>query len=162
MQKVLTILYTDRRHAGRALAQKLKRYSNRHDVQILALPRGGVPVAFEIAQELNVPLDVFHRAQIRHTRTERTGNGRHCIGGCASSITKLFIRLGFKTTPSSRWREKEGEELLRREREFRGNAPALNLKGKWLSLVDDGFSEPGFHAEPLSWPSNRCTRKRLS
>jgi putative phosphoribosyl transferase len=134
------MIYADRKDAGRVLAEKLKRYSNRHDVQILALPRGGVPVAFEIARKLNVPLDVYVVRKLGTPGHRELAMGAIASGGVRIMNPEVVFSLGIPDYAIEKVAREEGEELLRREREFRGDAPALSLKDKIVILVDDGLA----------------------
>jgi predicted phosphoribosyltransferase len=89
-------LFHDRTEAGRVLAGMLGEYANREDVLILALPRGGVPVAFEVAQALNAPLDIFVVRKLGLPANEELAMGALASGNGACSMTKSSIRLTFR------------------------------------------------------------------
>lgn len=130
----------NRAEAGRKLAQKLSAYENRDDVIVLALPRGGVPVAFEIARELRAPLDVFLVRKLG-----LPGNEEFAIGAIASGdicILNAEALHGFfidqQTIEEIALRERA--ELHRREQVYRQDRAPLNLDGKTVILVDDGLA----------------------
>jgi putative phosphoribosyl transferase len=132
--------YTDRRHAGKVLAQHLVKYASPHDSIVLALPRGGVPVGFEVASALRLPLDVF---MVR--KLGLPGHPELAMGAIASGGVTVFnddIRRLFK--PSAQQIEdvtsRERTELFRRERAYRGDRPTVPLAGRIAILVDDGLA----------------------
>lgn len=132
--------FRDRKEAGRRLAQLLTDYADRSDVIVLALPRGGVPVAYEIARTLNAPLDVLPVRKLGVPGQEELAMGAIASGG-ARILNKDVVRsLGIteETIAEIAWRELR--ELERRERLYRGNHPAPKLDGHTIILVDDGLA----------------------
>lgn len=132
--------FRDRKEAGRRLAQLLTDYADRSDVIVLALPRGGVPVAYEIAKTLNAPLDVLPVRKLGVPGQEELAMGAIASGG-ARILNKDVVRyLGIteETIAEIAWRELR--ELERRERLYRGNHPAPKLDGHTIILVDDGLA----------------------
>jgi putative phosphoribosyl transferase len=131
--------FQDRAHAGRLLAEKLDAYSNRPDVTVLALPRGGVPVAFEVARRLNAPLDVFVVRKLGVPGREELAMGAIAGGGICilnDDIVASF-RLGPKIIAKTIARERR--ELERRERDFQAGPPPA-LRDRVVILVDDGLA----------------------
>src|SRR5512132_2034965 len=119
--------YADRRMAGRALAAALDGYAHRKDVVVLALPRGGVPVAFEVARALDAPLDVFIVRKLG-----MPGHEEYAIGAIASGGIRVInpdaARLGIPSDVIEVVVEREKRELERREQLYRGTRPRLDLK----------------------------------
>lgn len=132
--------YQNRKYAGQILANYLSSYANRDDVIVLALPRGGVPVAYEIAEKLNAPLDVFIVRKIGVP-----GHAELAMGAIASGEVKVFNEdiIDSLQIPDEAIRQvitKEKEELKRREHVYRGDNPFPNLQNKTVILVDDGIA----------------------
>jgi putative phosphoribosyl transferase len=134
------MLFDDRRHAGRVLAQKLGHYRNRNDVIVLALPRGGVPVAFEVAHALDAPLDIFIVRKLGVP-----GNEEYAMGAIASGGVRVlnhealrYLRISDEVIDAVAL--KESKELERRERAYRGERAAPDLDGRTVILVDDGLA----------------------
>ena len=132
--------FADRRQAGRALATRLSEYASRSDVIVLALPRGGVPVAFEVAQALGAPLDVFVVRKLGLPGQEEFAMGALASGG-VRILDEETIRLAGVSAEELRWvTEFEQAELERRERRYRGDRPFPDLAGRTVILVDDGLA----------------------
>jgi predicted phosphoribosyltransferase len=134
------ILFSDRRDAGRQLARKLSGYAGRDDVVVLALPRGGVPVAFEIAEALGAPLDVFMVRKLGVPGEEELAMGAIASGGVEVLDPGVLARFGISESELDGVRRKERRELARRERLYREDREALDLKGRTVILVDDGMA----------------------
>jgi predicted phosphoribosyltransferase len=132
--------FSDRREAGRLLAAKLAAYANRPDVVVLALPRGGVPVAFEVAQALNAPLDVFVVRKLGVPGYEELAMGAVATGGLRVLNDQIVQDLRIPDYVIDRVAAEEGEELTRRERAYRGGRPPLDVRGRTVILVDDGLA----------------------
>jgi predicted phosphoribosyltransferase len=134
------MLFTDRVDAGRQLAAKLTAYANRSDVIVLALPRGGVPVAAEVAAHLHAQLDVFLVRKLGAPGQPELAIGAIAAGGAEvlsrELIDELDIPPGLVETVIAR----ERVELSRRDRAFRGNRPSPVLRGRIVILVDDGLA----------------------
>jgi predicted phosphoribosyltransferase len=132
--------FRNRTEAGRVLADELKRYANRDDVIVLALPRGGVPVAFEVAHALRAPLDVFVVRKLGVPGHEELAMGAIASGGVLviepSVVEDLSIPMEVVLDVAAR----EEQERLRREREYRGDRPAPDVRGRMVILVDDGLA----------------------
>ena len=132
--------FRDRRDAGRALADKLTAYVGRSDVLVLALPRGGVPVAFEVARALRAPLDVLIVRKLGVPGHEELAMGAVATGG-VRVLNDVVVR-GFGIDPDvidsvATW---ERREIARRERLYRGERPAPEVRGRTVILVDDGLA----------------------
>ena len=132
--------FTDRTEAGRELATMLQSFAGRSDVIVLGLPRGGVPVAFEVATALGAPLDVFTVRKIGLPDNEEFAIGAIATGG----ITAIDWRTADAMHVGERALEaviaREREELTRRERLYRGARPAPVLAGRTVIVVDDGLA----------------------
>lgn len=132
--------FEDRREAGKYLASKLSPYKGRKDVVVLALPRGGVPVAFEVARELGAPLDVFVVRKLGVPGQEELALGAIASGGERFVHTDLVRALGITQPIIERITAREKKELERREMTYRGTAPPLDVRGKTVIVVDDGLA----------------------
>ncbi|BCX03356.1 MAG: phosphoribosyltransferase [Candidatus Roseilinea sp.] len=132
--------FRDRSQAGQLLAQRLRRYAGRDDVVVLALPRGGVPVAYAIASALNAPLDVFVVRKLGVPGEEELAMGAIASGGVRVLSRELIEELGLTDEDVERVAARELAELQRRERVFRGDHPFPSLEGKTVILVDDGIA----------------------
>jgi putative phosphoribosyl transferase len=132
--------FRDRRAAGRLLAEQLDKYAGRDDVIVLALPRGGVPVASEVARALGAPLDVFLVRKLGVPGHEELALGAIASGGVR--LLNADVVRGLRIPPAviDQVAATERAELDRREREYRGNRPAPDVRGKTVILVDDGLA----------------------
>ena len=137
---VMSRLFQDRMEAGRALAGLLSAYAHRKDVLILALPRGGVPVAFEVAQALNLPLDVFVVRKLGLPSNEELAMGALATGNVRVLNEEVVNSFGITESIIEAVAEKERAELERRERLYRGHAPFPAVGDKAVLLVDDGLA----------------------
>ncbi|HET7453499.1 MAG TPA: phosphoribosyltransferase family protein [Thermoanaerobaculia bacterium] len=133
-------MFIDRKDAGRALAEKLSRYAGRADVVVLGLPRGGVPVAAEVARALAAPLDVFVVRKIGLPGNPELAMGAIASGGVTVLSTDLIARLRVPPAAVEETIAREREELARRERSYRGGRGAPDLAGRTVLLVDDGLA----------------------
>src|SRR5260370_113716 len=134
-------LFRDRRDAGRLLAEKLAAYANRRDVLVLALPRGGVPVAYEVARALGAPLDVFVVRKLGVPGYEELAMGAVATGGVRVLNDQLVERLGIPEHIIDAVAARERRELARRERLYRGGRPPPDAGGRAVILVDDGCQD---------------------
>lgn len=134
------MLFHNRAEAGRELAVKLTAYSGRPDVLVLALPRGGVPVAYEVAMALDAPLDVFLVRKLGVPGHEELAMGAIATGDVQVLNEDVVRSLGIPDEEIQWVAMKEMRELERRERIYRGNRPAPNVRGKTVILVDDGLA----------------------
>jgi predicted phosphoribosyltransferase len=132
--------FHDRRDAGRALAGLLQRYRARPDVVVLALPRGGVPVAYEIARALGAPLDVFVVRKLGVPGREELAMGAIATGGVVVLNDDVVRGLGIGPDVVRRVAEREERELLRRDRSYREGRALPELAEKSVVLVDDGLA----------------------
>lgn len=132
--------YEDRRHAGRTLASALSDYAGRPDVTVLALPRGGVPVAYEVARQLGAPLDVFIVRKLGVPGHEELAMGALASGDVQVLNGRVVAELGIPESAIKAVVAAEKQELARRERAYRGNRPPLEVSGRTVILVDDGLA----------------------
>ena len=132
--------FRDRRDAGRFLAQKLGAYANRPDVIVLALPRGGVPVAYEVAAALHAPLDVFLVRKLGVPGHEEYAMGAIASGGVRVLNEEVVQALGIPQFRIEAAAAREEQELARRSRAYRGDRPPPDVKGRTVILVDDGLA----------------------
>lgn len=134
-----TVIFRDREDAGRRLAERLARY--RHDdAVVLALPRGGVPVGYEVARSLEAPLDVFVARKLGAPGQPELAIGAVAPGG-VRILNDLVVRhLGVSEDWIEAVAEKELLEIRRRMRSFRGERPEPEIRGRTVILVDDGVA----------------------
>lgn len=132
--------YPNRAMAGVVLANALKKYTDQKDVIVLALPRGGVPVAYEIAEALHVPLDIFIVRKLGVPGHSEFAMGAIATGGVSVFIEETINDLGLSPEAIAAVMEEEQRELLRREKVYRGDRPFPDLKNKTIILVDDGIA----------------------
>jgi len=133
-------IFKDRREAGRQLARKLGQYAGRDDVMILALPRGGVPVGFEIAETLGVPLDVFIVRKLGIPGHEELAFGALATGGVVVYNDAILRSLRMPQETIDRVIVREQRELDRRERLYRDDEPPPDIAGRTVIVVDDGLA----------------------
>src|SRR5256886_11708066 len=131
--------FEDRHQAGRLLATKLEKYAGRSDAIVLGLPRGGVPVAYEIAKHLGLPLDVFIVRKLGVPGFEELA-----VGAIASGGVRVLNQDVATILPNAREiidsvTEREMIEVERREKSYRDNRPPLEVRGRTVILVDDGL-----------------------
>lgn len=132
--------YQNRQEAGKILAQQLSNYANRNDVIVLALPRGGVPVGYEIAKALNVPLDVFIVRKLGVPGHSELAMGALAIGGTTVFNDDIINSLSITEVEIQAVTAKEEQELKRREIAYRGEHAFPSLQNKTIILVDDGIA----------------------
>lgn len=132
--------FANRTEAGQLLAKKLIGYSNRSDVIVLALPRGGVPVAYEVAQALNAPLDVFLVRKLGVPGHEEFAMGAIASGNVRVLNDDVVHYLGIPDYLIDKVAEREQYELERREKLYRGPSPPVTVGGKTVIVVDDGLA----------------------
>jgi putative phosphoribosyl transferase len=132
--------FPDRRSAGKRLAEQLTAYANRTDVLVLGLARGGVPVAFEVAQALHAPLEVCVVRKLGTPGAEELAMGAIASGDVRVLNDEVIQALGIDTSVIARASAKERRELTRRERLYRGQRPWPDLRDKTAILVDDGMA----------------------
>jgi len=132
--------FRDRAEAGRELASRLRPYAGRDDVLVLALPRGGVPVAFEVARELGAPLDVFLVRKLGVPGHEELAMGAIASGGVRVLNRDVVRALGIGERALEAVTAREQRELARREQAYRGDRPQPDVKDRIVILVDDGLA----------------------
>ena len=134
------MFFQDRSEAGRLLAEQLRKYQNQPDVLVLALPRGGVPVAYEVAKALNAPFDVFMVRKLGVPGHEELAMGAIASGGIRVLNEDVMRQLNIPTWVIDAVAVREQKELERREHLYRGDRPAPNIEGKTVIVVDDGLA----------------------
>jgi putative phosphoribosyl transferase len=134
------MIYRDRIEAGKRLASRLADYADRPDVLVLALPRGGVPVAFEVARALRAPLDIFLVRKLGVPGHEEFAMGAIATGGVRVLNEDVVNYLSIPGEVIDAVAADETRELERRERAYRDDRPAPDVKGKTVILVDDGLA----------------------
>jgi putative phosphoribosyl transferase len=133
-------LFRDRRDAGKKLVQRLIGYAGRQEVIVLALPRGGVPVAYEVAAALKVRMDIFIVRKLGWPGHEEMAIGAIASGGVRVLNEDIVRYLNIPDTLIDAVAQRELQELERREREYRGKCPPLGLKDRTVILIDDGLA----------------------
>lgn len=132
--------FRDRAEAGRILARHLQHYGDRTDVVVLALPRGGVPVAHEVAHALSSPLDVFLVRKLGVPGQEELAMGAIASGGTRVLNDEVIAELGIPESIVEEASRRQQEELQRQEQLYRGNRPPIDGRGKTVILIDDGLA----------------------
>lgn len=133
-------IFQDRHEAGEILAGKIDNYSGRDDVIVLGLPRGGVPVAYEIAKRIAAPLDVFIVRKLGVPGFEELAAGAIASGGVRVFNDDVMRALPNALQIIDEVMSREEEELARREKIYRGDRPPLDVANKIIILVDDGLA----------------------
>lgn len=134
------MLFKDRFEAGRILAERLMHYAYRSDTLVLGLPRGGVPVAFEVAQALVAPLDVFIVRKLGVPGQEELAMGAIAPGDVTVVNESVMDQLNISAQALQVVIARETKELARRERAYRGQQPPLDVNGRTVILIDDGLA----------------------
>lgn len=132
--------FADRREAGRMLAEMLAHYRGRPDVTVLALPRGGVPVAYEVATYLDAPLDVFVVRKMGVPGHEELALGAIASGGVRVLNHDVLYMTGIDEQGIDAIAECEMQEIERRERVYRNGRPPAPIEGRSVLLIDDGLA----------------------
>jgi predicted phosphoribosyltransferase len=132
--------FADRRHAGIALASQLQQFANRDDVVVLALPRGGVPVAYEVARRLAAPMDVFVVRKLGLPGHPELAMGAIASGGVQVMNEDVVAWYRPSTAAIEAVVRAERMELERRERAYRDGRPPVPIEGRIVLLVDDGLA----------------------
>ena len=133
-------IFKNRSEAGEFLAEKLTDFANRDDVVVLALPRGGVPVAYEVANRLKAPLDVFVVRKLGVPGHEELAMGAVASGSVRVLNPDVLSYVRIHEAIIDRVTEFEKSELQRREQLYRGNRPPLSVEGQTVIIVDDGLA----------------------
>ena len=136
----IVIPFANRRQAGKKLATQLAGYADRSDVLVLALPRGGVPVAFEVARALHAPLDLFLVRKLGVPGHEELAMGAIATGGVRVLNEEVTSRIHIPSSAIDEVADREEQELKRRERLYRGDRVAPNVQGRTVILIDDGLA----------------------
>ena len=136
--KAVNFPFRDRRHAGRVLAGKLEQYRGRAGLLVLALPRGGVAVGFEVARELQAPLDIFVVRKLGVPGHEEYAMGAIASGGV--KVLKPMPGLAVRPEAIAAVIEREQAELVRREQLYRKQRRAVPIRGRTVLVVDDGLA----------------------
>src|SRR5215217_7472343 len=139
-QRRATGPFHDRYDAGRQLAERLRVYANRPDTIVLALPRGGVPVGYEVARALHIPFDVFLVRKLGVPGHEELAMGAIASDGVRVLNEEVVQNLGISEAVIDTVAAIERRELSRRERLYRGSQPPPEVRGKTVILVDDGLA----------------------
>jgi putative phosphoribosyl transferase len=134
------MLFRDRADAGRQLLSRLRHYQGRPNVLVLGLPRGGIPVAYEVARGLGAPLDVFLVRKLGVPGQEELAMGAIATGGVRVVNHDVVRALGIPPDVLDRVAAEEARELERRERSYRGDRPEPQVDGRTVILVDDGLA----------------------
>jgi putative phosphoribosyl transferase len=134
------MIFKNRQEAGQRLASRLGKYANREDVMVLGVPRGGVPVASEVATALNLPLDIFVLRKLGVPGHEELAFGAIGSGGVRVLDREVVKSAGLSDSVIELVTRAERTELARREQIYRGGRPLLDVRGKTVILVDDGIA----------------------
>jgi putative phosphoribosyl transferase len=133
-------MFLNRVDAGRQLATELARYANRQDVLVLGIPRGGVPVAFEVAQAIHAPLDILLVRKLGVPGERELAMGAIATGGARILNRRLIAELGVTEDQVAETIAAQEAELQRREELYRGVRSGIPVQGKTIILVDDGIA----------------------
>ena len=134
------MIFANRAEAGRSLAWRLEKYADRDDIVVLAIPRGGVPVAFEVARALRAPLDVFLLRKLGVPGQEELALGAIASGGVRVLDRQILRSLSISAGEIESITAQAQRELKRRETAYRGDEPPVSVAGKIAILVDDGVA----------------------
>src|SRR5437870_373255 len=134
------MIFRDRTEAGQILASKLTKYLNQVNTVVLALPRGGVPVAYEIGKELALPIDIFVVRKLGVPGHEELAMGAIASGGIRHINREVVDHLHIDSKTIDAASEREQKEIERRERMYRDERPPVDVRGKTVILVDDGLA----------------------
>ncbi len=136
----MTMVLPNRTEAGRLLAKKLTAYANRSDVLVLGLPRGGVPVAFEVAKALNLPLDICLVRKLGVPGHKELAMGAIAMGGVMVLNDEVIKWRRISRQAIDAVARRERLELRRRDRLYRGDRPIPDLRNRTVILIDDGIA----------------------
>jgi putative phosphoribosyl transferase len=134
------MIFADRAEAGRSLAWRLEKYANRNDVIVLAIPRGGVPVAFEVAEALRAPLDVFLLRKLGVPGQRELAFGAIASGGVRVLDRQILRTLSISSSQVESITAQAQQELKRRQAAYRNDQSPFRVIGKTVILVDDGIA----------------------
>jgi len=136
----MVLAYQNRSEAGRELADALQPYANRHDVLVLTLPRGGVPVAYQVAKSLNAPMDLMLVRKLGLPGHEELAMGAIATGGVRVLNAEVIQGLRISEAQIEQVAAVELQELRRRERLYRDDRPIPEVQGHCVILIDDGLA----------------------
>jgi predicted phosphoribosyltransferase len=136
----MSLPFTDRSDAGRALARKLTAYRSNADIVVLALPRGGVPVAFEVAEFLDAPLDIFLVRKLGVPGHEELALGAIASGGVRVLNHDVLYMMGIEEQGIDAIAEREQQEIERQQQAYRAGKVAVEIEEKIVILIDDGLA----------------------
>ena len=136
----MAMRFLDRRDAGRRLAKKLAGYADDPRVVVLGLPRGGVPVAYEVAQALHAPLDVFVVRKLGVPGHRELAMGAIASGGARVLNQDVIDALRISSAEVESVADREVQEVERQQRLYRGHVPLPELRGRTVIVVDDGLA----------------------
>jgi putative phosphoribosyl transferase len=139
-KKIMTDFLIDRTEAGQLLANRLTHYADRADVLVLALPRGGVPIAYEIATKLHLPLDVCLVRKLGVPKQQELAMGAIATGNVVKINRDIVEWSNVSRDAIEQTIEREKEELERRDRTYRGERPLPQIRDRSIILVDDGIA----------------------
>jgi putative phosphoribosyl transferase len=134
------MIFPNRTEAGRRLAPRLRDYANRKGVIVLGIPRGGVPIAFEVAKYLKAPLDVLVLRKLGVPGHEELGFGAIASGGVRALNPEIVEALQISPRTIELVTNREAKELKRREQAYRGARLPLDVRGRIVILIDDGIA----------------------
>lgn len=152
------MLFKDRIEAGRILAERLMHYANRPDTLVLGLPRGGVPVAFEVARALNAPLDVIIARKLGVPGQEEFAMGAIASGNVTVFNEEIMEQLDISAEALQAVIARETEELERREAVYRTLQPRLEVSGRIVILIDDGLATGSTMQAAIAALKNQASR----
>jgi putative phosphoribosyl transferase len=132
--------FEDREDAGRQLAHRLQGFAHRADVIVLGIPRGGVPVAFEIASALHLPMDIFLARKLGVPGYEELAFGAVALGGARYLDEQMIEAAGITPEEVQRIAAKVNETVVQRARMYRGGRAPIDVAGRTIILVDDGIA----------------------
>ncbi len=133
-------MFIDRTHAGQLLADELQAYAEQPDTIVLGLPRGGVPVACEVAKTLHLPLDIFLVRKLGVPGRRELAMGAIALGKVTYLNREIIHSLHISKSAIAEVKKQERKELERRNTKYRGDQPAPQLESKTVILVDDGIA----------------------
>jgi len=133
-------IFENRRDAGKQLAKELSEFKGQNDAIVLGLPRGGIPVAYEVAKALELPLDVFIVRKLGVPGQPELAMGAIASGDIKVMNESVVRNAGISDQQIEEVAHKEKEELKKREKAYRGARPDIDLQGKTVLIVDDGLA----------------------
>jgi putative phosphoribosyl transferase len=153
--------FRDRIQAGQLLANELSEYANRQNLLILALPRGGVPVGFEVAKALNAPLDIFVVRKLGVPGEEELAMGAIAPGGIRVLDEEVIGLMGISDQVIETVSAREQDELRRRELAYRGHIAPPQVSGKTAIVVDDGIATGSTMRAAIAALRQQCPSKLI-